>query len=97
MLPKKGGAAAKVNKEFADQLEESKRIAEEEASGLRTVRSNDKKKIAAQSKLISDDRFGKLFQDEKFAIDRGSSEYKLLHPSESALDRNRCIIVTYYV
>lgn len=87
MLPKKGGTA-KVNQDLAEQLEESKRMAEEEAQGLRVVRSNDKKKMQAQSKLVTDDRFGQLFQDDKFKIDRQSAEYRLLHPSETALERN---------
>ena len=41
-----------------------------------------------QSKVLEDDRFSALFQQKEFQIDTGSSEYKLLHPSEYAVSSN---------
>jgi hypothetical protein len=46
------------------------------------------KKAAVQSKVLEDDRFSALFQQKEFQIDTGSSEYKLLHPSEYAVSSN---------
>eukprot|EP01015_Nassula_variabilis_P016996 TRINITY_DN2642_c0_g1_i13.p1 TRINITY_DN2642_c0_g1~~TRINITY_DN2642_c0_g1_i13.p1 ORF type:complete len:188 (-),score=59.93 TRINITY_DN2642_c0_g1_i13:62-625(-) len=44
----------------------------------------DKKGIKEQSQILKDERFSKLFSDERFKIDKNSNEYILTNPSENA-------------
>ena len=79
--------AVKVNKKLADKLS-----ALEEKSERRRVRrileqggdapapAGDEKK----NSLLGDKRFAKLFEDEEFAVDENSKEFKLLNPSSGA-------------
>ncbi|EKX53283.1 hypothetical protein GUITHDRAFT_64390, partial [Guillardia theta CCMP2712] len=78
----------KVNRELAEKIMSSKEEEGKDEAAAKKVRSTDKKKLASQNKLLEDDRFKALFEKPEFQIDKESNEYKLLHPSEAALERN---------
>eukprot|EP00960_Hanusia_phi_P056273 763211-Hanusia_phi.AAC.2 len=79
----------KVNRELVEKIMQGKEEESKEEEGQnKKVRPTDKKKVASQSRLLQDDRFKALFEKPEFQIDKESSEYKLLHPSEAAMDRN---------
>eukprot|EP00281_Chroomonas_sp_CCMP1168_P018798 CAMPEP_0206228282 /NCGR_PEP_ID=MMETSP0047_2-20121206/9088_1 /ASSEMBLY_ACC=CAM_ASM_000192 /TAXON_ID=195065 /ORGANISM="Chroomonas mesostigmatica_cf, Strain CCMP1168" /LENGTH=577 /DNA_ID=CAMNT_0053651519 /DNA_START=41 /DNA_END=1771 /DNA_ORIENTATION=+ len=85
VLPQK--TKPKVNKEFAEQLEQSRAKVQADIAETGKIKSGDKKRLSAQSKVLTDDRFSAMFQKEAFQIDKGSNEYRLLHPSETAAER----------
>ncbi|KAG7169607.1 Nucleolar protein 10-like [Homarus americanus] len=58
------------------------RLIEEEKDGK-------KKKVAAAQALLTDDRFGDLFASSDFQIDKDTTEFKLLNPVLSRMDKKK--------
>ncbi|KAJ6028595.1 Ribosome biogenesis protein ENP2 [Penicillium herquei] len=78
-------AAVKVNKRLAEKLMDAEEKAERKRAQRVLERGGDADMVEAptsESKTaLGDSRFAKLFEDEDFAIDETSHEFKLLNPS----------------
>ena len=74
-----------VNKELALKLmDEAETVTEAESQGRR-VKAN--KMLTAS--LLKDDRFGALFKNPDFEIDKTAEEFRLINPVVSRLDQQR--------
>ncbi|KAJ5721594.1 Ribosome biogenesis protein ENP2 [Penicillium malachiteum] len=80
-------AAVKVNKRLAEKLMDAEEKAERKRAQRVLERGGDADMVDApattsESKTaLGDSRFAKLFEDEDFAIDETSHEFKLINPS----------------
>ncbi|KAJ5727239.1 Ribosome biogenesis protein ENP2 [Penicillium malachiteum] len=80
-------AAVKVNKRLAEKLMDAEEKAERKRAQRVLERGGDADMVEApttttESKTaLGDSRFAKLFEDEDFAIDETSHEFRLLNPS----------------
>lgn len=62
----RGTKKVKVNQKLADKL---------------LKRQERRAKVDTKAGMLGDDRFGKLFEDDEFAVDETSREFKALNPS----------------
>lgn len=62
----RGGKKVKVNQDLVDKM---------------LKRQERREKIDENMGILGDDRFGKLFEDEEFAVDTRSREFQALNPS----------------
>jgi ribosome biogenesis protein ENP2 len=75
----------KINKDLAEKI-----IEQEQASVPSKAQSKKSKaKNIPSGSLLTDDRFGDLFTNEDFEIDKFSREYAALNPSSAATARNQ--------
>lgn len=65
----RGTKKVKVNQRLADKI---------------LARQEKREKIDTNAGVLGDERFGKLFEDDEFAVDETSREFKLLNPSTRA-------------
>lgn len=62
----RGTKKVKVNQKLADKI---------------LARQEKREKVDTNAGVLGDERFGKLFEDEEFAVDENSREFKMLNPS----------------
>lgn len=62
----RGGKKVKVNQNLVDKM---------------LKRQERREKVDSEAGVLGDDRFGKLFEDEEFAVDERSREFQMLNPS----------------
>jgi ribosome biogenesis protein ENP2 len=62
----RGGKKVKVNQNLVDKM---------------LKRQERREKVDSEAGVLGDDRFGKLFEDEEFAVDEKSREFAMLNPS----------------
>lgn len=62
----RGGKKVKVNQNLVDKM---------------LKRQERREKVDENMGVLGDDRFGKLFEDEEFAVDERSREFQMLNPS----------------
>ncbi|KAL2003665.1 hypothetical protein VTN02DRAFT_2815 [Thermoascus thermophilus] len=81
---------AKVNKKLAEKLLEQEEKKERKKARRVLEQGGDEDMVdapapesAGKPGLLGDSRFAKLFEDEEFAVDETSREYKLLNPSSA--------------
>lgn len=85
---------AKVNKKLAEKLLEQEEKKERKKARRVLEQGGDEDMVdapapesapesAGKPGLLGDSRFAKLFEDEEFAVDENSREYKLLNPSSA--------------
>ncbi|OMJ19434.1 Ribosome biogenesis protein enp2-like protein [Smittium culicis] len=81
-------ALPKVNRKLAMRLLEKDDVdsnSKKNKSSKGTVPANDSN---VGSRLLANDRFKGLFDNPEFEVDENSTEYKLLHPTESKKSRD---------
>jgi ribosome biogenesis protein ENP2 len=92
----------KVNQALAEKIlreeeklrekEERRRLKKAERQGdtMDLDQEVEKEEASGETKptLLNDPRFSRLFVDPKFAVDEGSREYALMHPSASGHGKN---------
>lgn len=72
----------KVEKERASRIRGAKKVKVNQKLADKILSRQEKReKIDTNAGVLGDDRFGKLFEDEEFAVDETSREFKLLNPS----------------
>ncbi|PGG97083.1 hypothetical protein AJ80_09744 [Polytolypa hystricis UAMH7299] len=80
---------AKVNKKLAEKLLEKEERSERKRAQRVLARGGDEEMVDADTKpvseapagLLKDSRFAQLFEDEEFAVDETSHEYRMLNPT----------------
>lgn len=81
--------AAKVNRKLAEKLLEKQEKEERRKAQRVLERGGDEDMVDAPAPesagkgLLGDSRFAKLFEDEEFAVDENSKEYKMLNPGSA--------------
>lgn len=72
----------KVEKERASRIRGIKKVKVNQKLADKILARQEKRdKIDTNAGVLGDDRFGKLFEDEEFAVDETSREFRLLNPS----------------
>lgn len=72
----------KVEKERASRIRGSKKVKVNQSMVDKMLKRQERRdKIDEGMGVLGDDRFGKLFEDEEFAVDENSREFQLLNPS----------------
>jgi len=75
----------KIEKERASRIRGSKKVkVNQNMVDKMLMRQERREKIDKEMGVLGDDRFGKLFEDEEFAIDETSREFQMLNPSTKA-------------
>jgi ribosome biogenesis protein ENP2 len=69
----RGGKKVKVNQNLVDKM---------------LKRQERRQKVDEDAGVLGDDRFGKLFEDEEFAVDEKSREFQALNPSTKVGEGN---------
>ncbi|OAV92475.1 hypothetical protein PTTG_05862 [Puccinia triticina 1-1 BBBD Race 1] len=77
----------KINKDLAEKLIEQ----EQTSIPMKTHSKKNKAKNIPSGSLLTDERFGDLFTNEDFEIDKYSREYAAINPSSAATARNQVI------
>jgi ribosome biogenesis protein ENP2 len=72
----------KVEKERASRIRGSKKVKVNQALVDKMLKKQERReKVDEEMGVLGDDRFGKLFEDEEFAVDEKSREFVMLNPS----------------
>jgi ribosome biogenesis protein ENP2 len=72
----------KVEKERASRIRGNKKVKVNQNLVDKMLKKQDRReKVDEQMGVLGDDRFGKLFEDEEFAVDERSREFQALNPS----------------
>lgn len=72
----------KVEKERASRIRGTKKVKVNQAMVEKLLKKQDRRdKLDETAGVLGDDRFGKLFEDDEFAVDEKSREYLALNPS----------------
>lgn len=75
----------KVEKERASRIRGTKKVkVNQNIVDKMLKRQERREKIDQEMGVLGDDRFGKLFEDEEFAVDENSREFQMLNPSTKA-------------
>lgn len=69
----RGGKKVKVNQKLADRM---------------LKRQERREKVDFEMGILGDTRFGKLFEDEEFAVDETSREFRMLNPSTNVAEHH---------
>lgn len=72
----------KVEKERASRIRGTKKVkVNQKLANKILARQERRGKVDTKAGVLGDDRFGKLFEDEEFAVDETSREFMMLNPS----------------
>ncbi|KAH7319771.1 WD repeat protein [Stachybotrys elegans] len=72
----------KVEKERASRIRGSKKVKVNQRMVDKILKKQENRDVVdTKAGLLGDDRFGKLFEDEEFAVDETSREFQVLNPS----------------
>ncbi|CAN8098448.1 unnamed protein product [Discula destructiva] len=72
----------KVEKERASRIRGMKKVKVNQKLADKILSRQERREtVDTKAGVLGDDRFGKLFEDEEFAVDETSREWKLLNPS----------------
>jgi len=72
----------KVEKERASRIRGSKKVKVNQTLVDKMLKRQERReKVDEEMGVLGDDRFGKLFEDEEFAVDEKSREFAMLNPS----------------
>lgn len=72
----------KIEKERASRIRGSKKVKVNQNMVDKMLKRQERReKIDEGMGVLGDDRFGKLFEDEEFAVDENSREFQMLNPS----------------
>lgn len=75
----------KVEKERASRIRGTKKVkVNQKLADKILARQEKREKVDTNAGVLGDERFGKLFEDDEFAVDETSREFKLLNPSTRA-------------
>ncbi|KAH8816196.1 WD40-repeat-containing domain protein [Xylogone sp. PMI_703] len=75
----------KVEKERASRIRGSKKVKVNQNLVDKMLKKQERReKVDEEMGILGDERFGKLFEDEEFAVDEKSREFKALNPSTKA-------------
>lgn len=78
----------KVEKERASRIRGTKKVkVNQKLADKILARQERRDKVDTNAGVLGDDRFGKLFEDQEFAVDETSREFKLLNPSTKPEDQ----------
>lgn len=78
----------KVEKERASRIRGTKKVkVNQKLADKILARQERRDKVDTNAGVLGDERFGKLFEDEEFAVDETSREFKLLNPSTRPEDK----------
>ena len=72
----------RVEKERASRIRGNKKVKVNQKLADKIIkRQENREKVDTNAGVLGDDRFGKLFEDEEFAVDETSREFQALNPS----------------
>ena len=72
----------KIEKERASRIRETKKVKVNQKTVDMLLKKQEKRqKVDAEAGILGDERFGAFFEDEQFAIDETTAEFKALNPS----------------
>ncbi|CAG8951206.1 hypothetical protein HYFRA_00007953 [Hymenoscyphus fraxineus] len=72
----------KVEKERASRIRGGKKVKVNQNLVDKMLKRQERRQVVDQDKgVLGDERFGKLFEDEEFAVDERSREFQMLNPS----------------
>ncbi|KUI62222.1 hypothetical protein VP1G_09342 [Cytospora mali] len=72
----------KVEKERASRIRGTKKVKVNQKLADKILARQEKREVVdTNAGVLGDERFGKLFEDEEFAVDETSREFKMLNPS----------------
>lgn len=72
----------KVDKERASRIRGNKKVKVNQNLVDKMLKKQERReKVDVEMGVLGDDRFGKLFEDEEFAVDEKSREFQMLNPS----------------
>lgn len=78
----------KVEKERASRIRGTKKVKVNQKLADKILsRQERREKVDTNAGVLGDERFGKLFEDDEFAVDETSREFKLLNPSTRPEDQ----------
>ncbi|RKU48675.1 Small ribosomal subunit bioproteinsis [Coniochaeta pulveracea] len=72
----------KVEKERSSRIRGNKKVKVNQKLADKILKKQERREVVdTKAGLLGDDRFGKLFEDEDFAVDEKSKEFRALNPS----------------
>ncbi|CAK7209106.1 Small ribosomal subunit bioproteinsis [Sporothrix eucalyptigena] len=72
----------KIEKERASRIRETKKVKVNQKTVDMLLKKQEKRqKVDAEAGILGDERFGAFFEDEQFAIDESTAEFRALNPS----------------
>lgn len=78
----------KVEKERASRIRGTKKVKVNQKLADKILSRQERRdKVDTNAGVLGDERFGKLFEDDEFAVDETSREFKLLNPSTRPEDQ----------
>lgn len=79
----------KIEKERESRIRGNKKVKVNQKLADKLLKKQERREIVdTKAGVLGDDRFGKLFEDEEFAVDETSKEFRALNPSTKVPDKN---------
>jgi ribosome biogenesis protein ENP2 len=79
----------KIEKERESRIRGNKKVKVNQRLADKLLKKQERREtVDTKAGVLGDDRFGKLFEDEDFAVDEKSKEFRALNPSTKVPDKN---------
>lgn len=79
----------KIEKERESRIRGNKKVKVNQRLADKLLKKQERREtVDTKAGVLGDDRFGKLFEDEEFAVDEKSKEFRALNPSTKVPDKN---------